>query len=150
MSDLQDAISRLTNEILVTDEPDHSFVADARIVIAAARLVANPDYERAEASLRGLLTGFEIHGWPDDPVERTRMIVDAALGITRTCWYRPTGGHQMRQPLFITRMDDDEKLTLLVRLPGDEDWFDWGPITDAQKVSLMECGVFELTPEDIG
>jgi hypothetical protein len=50
----------------------------------------------------------------------------------------------MNTPNFVTRVDDNEKLTLLARMPGDLDWFDWGPITDEQRTVLMECGVFEL------
>ncbi len=54
----------------------------------------------------------------------------------------------MSQPNFITRMDDYENLTLLVRLPHDRDFFVWGEITETQRDTLAECGVFELNEEE--
>lgn len=55
------------------------------------------------------------------------------------------------KPLFITvAVDDQDRLTLMVRYPGDQDYFRWGRITRAQRDTLETCGVFELTdpPEE--
>lgn len=50
------------------------------------------------------------------------------------------------KPLFVTIGDDDEgSLTLMVRLPGDQDYFPWGRITQTQRETLDQCGVFDLT-----
>jgi len=55
----------------------------------------------------------------------------------------------VKRPYFVTLGDDEErKLTLLVRLPGDPDYFPWGEITPSQRDALLDCGVFELTEED--
>lgn len=52
----------------------------------------------------------------------------------------------MKKPLFICHQDDEERCrTLMLRLPGDEDWFTWGEITEEQHVKLAEAGVYELT-----
>ncbi len=51
-------------------------------------------------------------------------------------------------PNFVTYRDEEERLWLLVRLPGDEDFYTWGKITEPQKSQLVEAGVFGLTDTD--
>ena len=56
------------------------------------------------------------------------------------------------RPYFITKMDDKERRTLLVRIPEDYNYFEWGPITENQEQILEDCGVFDLggIPDALG